>query len=77
MIREAKGHNLVLGKKYEGIFYIKRKFLSNILKNILQKLSENILKNPTVENKKNWETNSAEIFEFHELPPRIVVAPTI
>lgn len=49
------------------------KFLSNILENILQKLSENILKNPNL--KKKWEKNSAVKLEFLELPPRIVVAP--
>lgn len=59
--------------------YQEEVFIKHTFKNILQKLSENILKNPTVgkEKKKNWETNSAEIFKFWELPPRIVVAPTI
>lgn len=58
----------------QGNFMYQDKFSTNVLENILQKLSENILKNTAL---KIWETNSADKLEFLNLTSRIVVAQTV
>lgn len=58
----------------QGNFMYQDKFSTNVLENILRKLSENILKNTAL---KIRETNSADKLEFLNLTSRIVVTQTV
>ena len=78
MIRKAKGHNLVLGKNMKVFFISRGSFHQAYLKIFCRSYQKTYSRIQLWGKKKNnWETNSAEIFKFWELPPRIVVAPTI